>query len=161
MVALNSNCSEIDGCEEGSPQEQWLRADLAASTRQCTVAYWHHPLFTSGNDNEPETEVLPLFQALYDNNAEIVMSSHNHVYERFAPQDPTGDLDEARGLRQFVVGTGGDNLDGFDTIMANSEVRDSETYGVLKLTLLSNSYTWEFLPVAGQDFTDSGSATCH
>jgi hypothetical protein len=161
VVALNSNCDEIGGCHAGSPQESWLRLDLAANQRRCTVAYWHHPLFTSAAHHQPATETRPLFQALYDYGAEIVMAGHNHTYERFAPQNPGGQLDIARGVRAFVVGTGGASLYRFDEAKPNSEVRNSSTYGVLKLTLHSDWYEWQFVPVAGKTFTDSGSDICH
>jgi len=161
VVALDSNCSEIGGCGAGSAQERWLRADLAANTKECTVAYWHHPLFTSGASHSPTTAVRPLFKALYDNDAEIVMSGHNHNYERFAPQDPNGERDAENGIRQFVIGTGGASHHGFGMIRSNSEVRNGTTFGVLKLTLSGGSYDWEFVPVSGGTFTDSGSGTCH
>lgn len=164
IVALNSNCDEIGGCEQGSNQERWLRDDLASSTKPCTAAYWHHPLFTSSHGHDPETAVRPLFQALYDFNAELVLSGHTHVYERFAPQDPMGTLDLQRGIRQFVVGTGGGDFyedHGVFTVTANSEVRQAGTYGVLQLTLRHQDYDWRFLPVQGQSFTDAGSGVCH
>ncbi|MEU4447144.1 DNRLRE domain-containing protein [Actinosynnema sp. NPDC050801] len=157
VVSLNSNI----GMAAGSAQEQWLRADLAASTKPCTAAYWHHPLFTSGANHSPSTATRPLFQALYDHNADVVLFGHNHQYERFAPQNPNGGLDTTRGIRTFVAGMGGASHYGFGTIRPNSEVRNSSTYGVLKLTLHSNSFDWQFVPVAGQTFTDSGTTACH
>ena len=157
VVALNSNCGWVS-CSAGSAQEQWLRADLAANTKQCTVAYWHHPYFSS---NGATAAVKPLFQALYDYGTEIVMSGHIHNYERFAPQDPSGNLDTAAGIRQFVVGTGGYGHDSFGTIAANSEARNGDTFGVLELTLTSGAYNWKFVPVAGKTYSDSGSGTCH
>jgi acid phosphatase type 7 len=161
VVAINSNCSEVGGCDAGSAQETWLRQDLAATAKPCTVAYWHHPLFTSGAEHGPATKMLPIYQALYDHGAELVISGHNHQYERFAPQAPNGELDQARGIRSFVVGTGGARLYEFDAPMPNSEVRNSDTYGVLKLTLKANGYDWAFIPEAGKTFTDSGSGSCH
>ena len=160
VVAVNSSCSAVGGCGAGSPQERWLRADLAASTKPCTVAYWHHPLFTSGS-HAPSTEMRPIFQALYDNNAEVVVSGHNHQYERFAPQAPNGALDSARGVREFVAGMGGISHYSFGAIQPNSQARNSDTYGVLKLTLHANSYDWQFVPEAGRTYTDSGSTACH
>jgi hypothetical protein len=161
VVGINSNCSKIGGCDVGSPQERWLRADLAASTKPCTVAFWHHPLFTSGDNHSPSTEMRPIFDALYDNNAELVVTGHNHEYERFAPQNPSGQRDTTRGIRAFVVGTGGAGLYGFGSPEPNSEVRNSDTHGVLKLSLKSNGYDWEFIPAGGGTFTDSGSGSCH
>ncbi|ONI80453.1 alkaline phosphatase [Saccharothrix sp. ALI-22-I] len=157
IVSLNSNISMA----AGSAQEQWLRADLAASGKPCTAAYWHHPLFTSGANHAPSTSTRPLFQALYDNNADVVLFGHNHHYERFAPQNPSGGLDTTRGIRTFVAGMGGASHYSFGTIRANSEVRNSDTYGVLKLTLHSNSFDWQFVPEAGKTFTDSGTTACH
>lgn len=158
IVSLNSNIS----MSAGSPQEQWLRADLAASTRQCTIAYWHHPRFTSGTHHGSTSSAQPLWQALYDAGAEIVISGHEHNYERFAPQTPDGIAAPAFGIREFVVGTGGGSLYNDQvTPLANSEVFNGTTYGVLKLTLASGSYQWEFIPVAGGTFSDAGSGTCH
>ncbi|MEU6619756.1 DNRLRE domain-containing protein [Streptomyces litmocidini] len=160
VVALNSNCSVVS-CAAGSAQEQWLRSDLAASTKPCTVAYWHHPRYTSGAGHSSSTTVQPLYQALYDNNAEVIVTGHNHNYERFAPMNATGGLDDTRGIRQFVAGMGGTGLEGFGTIQPNSEIRNGNTWGVLKLTLHSNSYDWKFVPEAGKTFTDSGTDSCH
>ncbi len=145
----------------GSPQEQWLRADLAASTKQCTLAYMHYARFSSGSVHGSYSAVQPLWQALYDYGAEIAIAGHDHEYERFAPQTPDGHLDTARGIRAFVVGTGGGGLYSFGTPLPNSQVRNSNTWGVLKLTLADGSYSWEFVPITGQTFTDSGSGTCH
>lgn len=160
VVAMNSNCAQVS-CAAGSTQEQWLRRDLAASNKRCTVAFWHHPLFTSGAHHGPEPAVRPLYQALYDHGAELLVTGHNHNYERFAPQDPAGGLDATRGIRQFVAGMGGANFYGFGTIRPNSEARDAVTWGVLKLTLRSAGYDWRFVPAAGKTYTDSGSGTCH
>ena len=157
IVSLNSNVS----MSPGSAQETWLRADLAASTKRCTIAYWHHPRFSSGSNHGSSTQSAGVFQALYDAGAEIVIVGHDHEYERFAPQTPNGASNPAAGIRQFVVGTGGAGLYSFATPLPNSEVRDATSHGVLKLTLSDGSYTWEFIPVAGDSFTDSGSGTCH
>jgi PKD repeat protein len=160
IVVLNSNCSEVGGCGVGSAQETWLRQDLAANTASCTLGMWHEPRFSSGSGGGA-TFMVPLLQALYDDNAEIVLSGHMHFYERFAPQTPAGVADPARGIRQFTVGTGGKSLAGFATIAANSEVRNNQTYGVLRLTLHADGYTWQFVPIAGKTFTDTGSQFCH
>jgi hypothetical protein len=159
LIALNSNCSKA-GCSAGSPQEQWLRADLAAHPNTCTLAYMHHPRFSSGQIGNI-TYVQPLWQALYDHGADVVLAGHDHDYERFAPQRPDGTRDTAYGLRQFVVGTGGRNMSSLGTTKANSEVRHDDTFGVLKLTLYAGGYDWQFLPIAGSSFTDSGAGTCH
>jgi hypothetical protein len=155
IIALNS---EIDH-DAGSAQEQWLRADLAAHQSSCTLAYWHKPRFSSGKHGN-RTSVQALWDALYEYEADVVLNGHDHLYERFAPQDPNGQADPSRGIREFVVGTGGTNLYPFSTIEANSEVRNNTTWGVLKLSLHPTSYDWEFVPVAGQTFTDTGSANC-
>jgi Calcineurin-like phosphoesterase len=160
VVVLNSNCSKVGGCSKGSPQERWLRTELAAHPNSCTLAYFHHPLFSSGeHGNNPS--VRSFWEALYEANADVVLSGHDHTYERFAPQDPYGALNSARGIREFVVGTGGRSYYPFKTIKANSEARIANTDGLLKLTLNPSRYYWEFVPVAGQTPTDSGSAACH
>jgi hypothetical protein len=161
LIALNSNCAQVGGCSAGSPQEQWLRADLAAHPASCALAYWHHPRFSSGQQGS-SSAMQDIWQALYDYGADVVLSGHDHDYERFAPQTATGRADQALGIREFVVGTGGRNHTSFSTgIVANSEVRDSTTFGVLKLVLHATSYDWQFLPVSGGSFTDSGSTACH
>ena len=134
VVVLNSNCAQV-GCGVGSPQEQWLRADLAAHPTACTLAYWHHPRFSSSNVHGNHPELEPLWWALYEHGADIVLSGHDHNYERFAPQDSNGALDWDRGIRQFVVGTGGRSHYGFATTQPNSEVRNGDTFGVLRLRL--------------------------
>jgi len=162
IVVLNSNsaCSTVS-CAAGSAQEQWLRADLAANTKACTLAYWHHPRFNSGAEHGNTLAVAPFWDALYQYNAEIVLNGHEHVYERFAPQTPNAVADPARGIRQFTVGTGGASLYPFgSTIQPNSERRNNTSTGVLKLTLRSSGYDWQFIPATGT-FTDSGSGTCH
>jgi hypothetical protein len=125
------------------------------------LAYWHHPRFSSGTTHGNFSAAQPVWQALYDFNADVVLSGHEHNYERFAPQTPTGAADAARGIREFVVGTGGANHYTGHNAIPNSEVFNGSTYGVLKLTLSATSYSWQLLPVAGQSFTDSGTASCH
>jgi hypothetical protein len=153
-VALNSNIP-IDG---GSGQAAWLRADLTAANSKCTLVYWHHPLFTSG-PNGGQTFVRDIWRILYEFNVELVINGHDHLYERFAPQDPNGRLDAARGIRQFTVGTGGASLYPFAGNAANSEKQIQNTFGVLKLTLQSGSYQWDFLATSGPG--DGGSGSCH
>jgi hypothetical protein len=160
VVVLNSNCADVGGCHAGSPQEVWLRHDLRTNPKRCTVAFWHHPLFTSGANHSPADQMRPIFRALYDHDAEVVVNGHNHNYERFAPQNPRGEPDTARGIRSFVVGTGGAAHYAFDSAQPNSEVRHTGTHGVLKLTLRAGGYDWEFVPVAGKTFTDRGSGVC-
>jgi hypothetical protein len=159
VVVLNSN---ID-MSEGSPQMAWLRKDLATSRARCMLAYWHHPRFSSGDHHGDNASLTPAWTALYAAGAELVMSGHEHLYERFAPQRPDGTSDSARGMRQFIVGTGGggDRYPFRRAPAPNSEVREHRAIGVLKLTLHPDRYTWEFVPAAGTTFTDSGSSPCH
>ena len=154
VVALNSEVPSHAGTE----QEQWLRADLAAHPAQCILAIWHRARISSSR-NGLNGPVGP-WQALYDYGGDIVLSGHDHLYERFAPLNPALEADPEHGIRQFIVGTGGHDHFDFRTIRPYSEVRDNETWGVLKLTLHPDSYDWEFLPISGQTFTDKGSAPC-
>jgi len=156
IIVLNSNLS----VKAGSEQEQWLRADLSAHPVACTLAYWHHPRFSSGINHGSSPKMQPLWQALYDYGADVVLNGHEHNYERFAPQDPEGFADPVRGIREFVVGSGGRSHYGFAFPIPNSEIRNDDTYGVLKMTLHPDSYSWEFIPEAGKTFTDSGTSSC-
>jgi hypothetical protein len=156
LVALNSEIAVL----AGSPQEQWLHADLTAHPTACTLAYWHQPRFSSGpHGSNPVYQSL--WQALYDYGADVVLNGHDHDYERFAPQTPAGASDPPHGLREFVVGTGGAGLYPFLTVAPNSQVRNDTTWGVLKLTLHARSYDWQFIPIAGQTFADSDTGGCH
>ena len=158
IIVLNSECSRVGGCDADSEQGQWLAADLAANPSTCTLAIFHEPLFSS---NGGDSDHVDFWEPLYAAGAEIVLSGHRHNYERFAPQTPAGVLDNQRGIRQFIVGTGGSSLSSFGSRVApNSQVRSASANGVLKLTLHPTSYDWEFIPVAGQTFSDSGSAQC-
>jgi calcineurin-like phosphoesterase family protein len=162
VVVINSNCTKINGqCDQGAPQERWLRADLAAHPVMCTLAYWHHPLFTSSSVHHDATYMRPIFTDLYNFGAELVLNGDSHHYERFAPQTSAGVADPAKGVREFVVGTGGFSHYGLSSPHKNSQVRNNTTFGVLQLTLRSGGYDWHFLPVAGKTFTDSGSTACH
>jgi Calcineurin-like phosphoesterase len=163
IIVLNTSdhCESLL-CSAGSPQEQWLRADLAAHPAECTLTIWHDPLFSSGRVHGRHRYVQPFWDALYESGAEIVVNGHEHNYERFAPQTPAGEANADKGIRQFVVGTGGEShyREG-DALIANSEAADDETYGVLKLTLHASGYDWEFLPEADGNFRDAGGGTCH
>jgi hypothetical protein len=159
LISLNSNCSKIGGCNSNSPQLKWLKEDLAKNKSLCTLAYWHHPRFSSGQHGSDKT-YDDFWQVLYAAGVDIVLNGHDHHYERFALQSPQGKPDSQEGIRQFVVGTGGKNLYRIMQLQANSEVSNNETYGVLKLTLHPRSYDWEFVPIAGQTFTDKGSESC-
>jgi PKD repeat protein len=155
VVVLNSNVAMT----AGSAQELWLKSDLAASTAQCTVAYWHHPRFYSGSGN-PRASVLPLWNDLYGAGADLVLNGHTRNYERFAPQAPDGTADPSYGIREIIVGTGGIDRVTPGTVAANSEVRGT-SYGVLKVTLDSARYAWKLISIAGQTLVDSGSTACH
>jgi hypothetical protein len=157
IIVLNSNCSQVGGCGPTSPQGQWLQADLAAHPSTCSLAIFHEPLFSSSG---VDTDMIDFWMPLYAAGADIVLSGHRHIYERFALQNPNGGADPGRGIRAFVVGTGGASLSSLNTIAPNSEIRNNTAHGVLKLTLHPTSYDWEFIPIAGQTFTDSGSALC-
>jgi calcineurin-like phosphoesterase family protein len=156
IISLNSN---ID-MGAGSAQEQWLRADLAANPKACTLAYWHHPRFSSGTHGS-STKSQAVWQALYEAGAEIVITAHDHNYQRFAPLTADGRLDAQLGIREFVAGTGGNGHYPFVRPIANTEAYNFDTYGVLKLTLSPGAYSWEFVPVAGGTYHDSGSGECH
>jgi acid phosphatase type 7 len=160
FIALNSNCSQAGGCGPGSPQYEWLRADLAQSEAMCTAAYWHHPRFAHGQYGS-DSAYEPFWQLLYADGAEIVMSAHDHNYQRYAPMTPSGVRDDARGIRQFIVGTGGKSHYAVDAQAENREAANGDTFGVLKLTLRADGYDWRFAPEAGKTYTDSGSGTCH
>ena len=155
VIVLNSKLATT----AGSAQEQWLRADLAASGRACTIALWHTPRYSSSSGSVPSA-LKPLWDDLYLAGAELVLNAHYRNYERFAPQAPDASADPAFGVREFVVGTGGAGSTGFGTIRPNSEARGT-ALGVLKLTLDADTYSWRFMPIAGATYTDSGSGTCH
>jgi hypothetical protein len=161
LIALNSNCSSAGGCSASSPQGQWLANDLKTHTNMCTLAFFHIPLYSSGG--RASSNMQSPWTQLYNAGADVVLSGHDHIYERFAPQNASGQLDTAKGIREFIVGTGGANHTSIATVAANSEVRDTTTFGVLKLTLHPSSYDWSFVRDASGSgtFTDSGSTACH
>jgi acid phosphatase type 7 len=164
MVVLNSDCWRVDGCDIDDPQAEWLRADLRKHPTRCTLAYWHRPPFSSGRYGDPEDtmRVRPLWRVLYEEGVDVLLTGHEHSYERFAPMNAEGTRDDERGVRLFVVGTGGGNLRRFkNDPLPTTDVRNDATWGVLKLSLSQVGYSWEFLPVAGKSFTDSGSGSCH
>jgi hypothetical protein len=159
VVVLNTNCPRYFSCEAGSAQEQWLRADLAANRRSCTLAYFHEPRFSSAGRfiGRP---LFAIWSALYDHGVDVVLNADAHVYERFAPQNPYGSADPARGIRQFTVGTGGKDHTRFIRVAPNSE-RRFNSFGVLALRLRPGSYLWRFVPIPGYRHRDAGSARCH
>jgi acid phosphatase type 7 len=159
VIVLNSNCRFV-ACDRGSLQETWLRNDLALHPNRCTLAYFHHPLFSS-TAGTATPAVQPLWQVLYDAGADLVLSGHAHNYQRFAPQSPSGAADPARGIREFVVGTGGNSHHPAGLPFPNQETVDDTTFGVLRLTLLETGYLWRFVPQSGGVFADAGAAACH
>jgi hypothetical protein len=165
IVVLNTNCgaAELGGCGEGSPEEKWLKQDLAAHPNACVLAYGHHALFSSGliEKHAEHPELAAFWRDLYDAHADLILAGHEHSYERFAPQNPEGNPDPQHGIREIVVGTGGRSHTPMGFAKPNSEVRDDKTYGVLKLTLSPGKYRWEFIPEPGKAFHDSGEGVCH
>jgi acid phosphatase type 7 len=176
VVSLNSNCydgrvlNDIDvdavtadfgGCGLDSPQADWLRRDLADHPNACTIAMWHHPRFSSGYQGGLPG-LADLWSILVDHGVDIVLNGHDHDYERFAPQLEDGTRDDARGIREFTVGTGGAPLRALRETQPNSEVQQATTHGVLRLTLRPDDYDWEFVPAPDEPpFTDKGTGKCH
>jgi hypothetical protein len=161
VLVINSNCSFIGGCNPGSPQENWVRADLAAHRVSCTLAYFHHPRFSSGQAGD-DLEMSSIWSDLVGSGVDLVLTGHDHEYERFAPQNASGGRDDAHGAREFVVGTGGKNHMSFRAaIKPNSEARNNTSFGFLDLSLGTGSYSWRFVSVPPGGFSDSGSASCH
>lgn len=156
VVSLNSNLKP----DEHQAQLAWLQADLAQNKAHCTLAYWHHPMFSSGGHGS-DSRMEAAWRILYAANADLVLASHDHNYERFSPKDADGQHDEQRGMRQFVVGTGGAKLTPLRLRKFGSEASDNSTHGVLKLVLKDAGYEWNFLPVEKEAFGDSGMALCH
>jgi hypothetical protein len=160
VISLNSQCGEIGGCGVGSPEETFLKNDLAANAGKHIIAVWHIPSFSSGGAHGDNTGYRAWWDDLYAAHADLVLNGHDHDYERFDLQSPAAVADP-NGIREFVVGTGGASHRTDGTIRANSQVRNDNTYGVLKLTLHAHSYDWQFVPVAGGTFTDSGTQATH
>jgi Calcineurin-like phosphoesterase len=161
LIAMNSNCGAVGGCNEGSDQTTWLQDQLPGLSppHGCTLAYWHHPRWSSGHEHGSSAATDVFWQLLYDAGADVVLTAHDHQYERFVPLDSSGAADPD-GMVEFVVGTGGKSLYEFDEILPTSAAHDNSSYGVLKLTLLPSAYDWEFVPTSDTAFEDSGSATC-
>lgn len=160
LVALNSNCDAIGGCGAGSPQLGWLVADLSANRRDCTLAYWHHPRFSSSTVHGSDLAYRPFWEALQAGESDLVLVGHDHDYERFGPQDGGGVEDRTTGLREMVVGTGGRSLYGFGPPLPASELRVSGSFGVLALSLYPNGYLWRFVTIHGET-ADRGGSLCH
>ena len=159
VYALNSNC-EFVSCGPGSPQYEWLAADLAEHPSSCIVAYWHYPRFSLGAGSTTREAVAPFVELLYRAGADIILSGKVHNYQRLAPLNPMGEVDEDFGIRHFVVGTGGAGLRELGDPVPGTEVRNDTAHGVLRLALEPGSYEWEFIPIDGE-FSDSGRQTCH
>jgi hypothetical protein len=167
VIALNGNCRKAKGCEPGTPQYDWLAADLAAhpnSQYACTLAFWHWPRFSSGKHGSDPT-FDSIWRLLYQHDVDVVLNAHEHLYERFAPQDPNGNIDTAQGIRQFTVGTGGVSHAKFPSAqrLPTSQASNDNTFGILTLDLGAQSYGWAFLPEPGKTFTDVSTAptSCH
>jgi hypothetical protein len=167
MIALNSECAQLgegsttQGCGVGSSQEAWLKADLAANKNVCTIAYWHRPRFSSSTTTPSSSSYVAFWNDLYNAGADIVLNGHAHDYERFDPQTSAGAADSAKGLREFVVGTGGKDFHKMGPPIANSATINTSAFGVLKLNLHASSYDWQFVAANGYRYNDSGSANCH
>jgi acid phosphatase type 7 len=161
LISLDSNCIYVGGCGAGSAEYHWLKADLVAHPTACTLAYWHHPLWSSGRKHVGKIGVSGFWRLLYKAGAEVVLNGHVHNYERFAPQDPRGRLAARRGVVEIVVGTGGHGLEPFGSTKPNSVARNASTFGILKMVLHPTSYDFAFQPVQGGAFTDTGSVRCH
>lgn len=153
IVVLNSEIA----FGSGSTQDTWFRNDLASHPARCTAAVWHEPLFSSRGGDAAR---LRLFTVAYNGGVDVVLNGHQHDYERFAPLAPSGSVDSAKGVREFVVGTGGYSVWGSGTPLSSSRARGS-AFGILKLTLHASSYDWRFVPIAGSSYSDSGTGTCH
>lgn len=161
LIALNAECSKVGGCDAGSPEEAWLARDLAQHRNSCVLAYWHQPRFSSGLHGD-NAAYAAWWDDLYRAGADVVLNGHDHDYERFAPQTPSAVPDDAHGLREFVVGTGGEHEYAFHTIRANSQARIDHVFGVLQLTLRPDGYSWGFVSAGpGHPVMDSGSGSCH
>ncbi len=159
VIVLNSNCAAIGGCDATSPEAQWLQNDLAQHQNACTLAYWHHPRFSSGqHGSDPSMQIL--WATLANAKTDVVLWGHDHHFERFAPMNADGERDET-GTRAFVIGMGGRNHYAMPQVLANSLARNNDTFGVLELKLFAKSYEWQFIPEAGKSFSDSGSGQCH
>jgi acid phosphatase type 7 len=160
MISLDSECSHVGGCQAGSAQERWLKADLAAHNTLCTLVYWHEPRFSSGEHGNA-TQMTTIWNDLVAANVDVVLSGHNHDYERFAPLGATGQLDPT-GITEFVVGTGGKNHYAFTRAPLTGEVvRNDTAFGVMRMLLGPTGFSWRFYSAPGWTFSDSGSAACH
>lgn len=159
VVALNSNCAAV-GCDSSSSQARWLRDDLAAHPATCTLAFTHVPRWSSGVHGNAE-EMADLWAILHEAGVDVMVTGHDHDYERLAPMDAAGSADPDAGVRQFVAGTGGREINPFAEILPTSEARNDISFGVLQLDLEADAYRWQFVPIDGDGFTDAGEGVCH
>lgn len=160
VIGLNSNCHVV-GCGVGSPQHDWLTAELRRSAAACTLAFLHHPLASSGPHGDAPPVGHALWRLLYLHGVDVALTSHDHLYERFVPMAPDLVVDREHGIRTFVVGTGGAQHYEVERVHPNSVVRNDDTFGVISMTLRPSSYRWRFVPSAGGTFSDLGSGACH
>jgi 3',5'-cyclic AMP phosphodiesterase CpdA len=161
LIALNSNCWAVGGCSGGTAQYRWLRHLLAKHPSRCSLAFMHHPLVSSGIHGDDESHARPLWKLLFHFGVDVALVGHDHIYERFAPVNAFGVKNKSHGIREFIVGTGGAMHYGIVKVHRYSQVRNTQAFGVLRLTLRSGAYDWKFLPAAGATFSDSGTARCH
>lgn len=162
LISLDSNCDKIGGCGEGSEQMTWLEKDLNKNNKKCILAYWHHPRFTSGKyygNEDVSNRSTVMWQKLYKYRADVVLNGHDHLYERFLPQDPQG-ASADDGIQQLTVGTGGKDNYSRKTVLANSQKLIDDEFGVLVMKLYDDSYNWSFLSIDGQA-QDSGHRQCN
>jgi hypothetical protein len=167
VISLNVQCSRVGGCGVNSAEDLWLKNDLLSHPNACTLAYWHQPVFSSGG--RASANAVQFWNDLYRAGADVVLTGHDHIYERFAPQGIAGGVNSAptdtkNGVREFIAGTGGADHTSITSVAPNSELRNTTSFGVLKLNLLATSYEWQFLPDAQSGngkFTDTGSGNCH
>ena len=158
FVALNSNCKEVS-CGAGGEQATWFDADLSAHDVDCALVFWHHPRFSSGVAHGSSIATQALYEVAHRHGVDLILSGHDHDYERFAPQDAYGKADPT-GPTEFVVGTGGGAPRGMGPLEPNSVTSAGKVFGVLRLTLHPQSYEWKFLPADGYAYSDAGSASC-
>ncbi|MDQ2666333.1 MAG: metallophosphoesterase [Gemmatimonadota bacterium] len=156
VIALNTNIA----ADAGSPQQVWLQSDLDAHLGRCTIAYMHHPRFSSGSHAERD-KLIPLWRTFERYGVSVVVAGHDHLYERFAPLDTNGVPDSVNGIRQFVVGTGGAHRSSIGSVLSGSEVHDTDTFGLIRFSLLKDHYRWQFIPVKAKGFRDQGEDSCH
>jgi acid phosphatase type 7 len=164
LIAVNSECDRLgSACASGGAQEQFVRADLAAHPASCTLAYWHEPRFSSGSAVVKNAQAMaPIWTDLYNAGVDLVLTAHKHSYERFAPLNASGQpLSNSRGMREIIIGTGGEDHAGRPAAITGSQVINNKTFGVLKVTLAAGSYSWQFVGEPGSTFSDSGSTACH